>query len=106
MAEDFEVKEFEGGEVVGIVSVFSGLAEAERILTDLEIFRSLANQLEAIFESSYDGIYVTDGKAKTLRVNKAYERISGIDRNNLLGVYMQELVEAGQGPSSQRLPLA
>ena len=83
------------GEVIGIVSVFSDLEEAERILTELEAHRRLTQELEAIIEGSYDGIYVTDGKANTLRVNRAYERISGFRREELVGRTMDELVEAG-----------
>ncbi len=85
---------FSGGEVVGLISVFSDLAEAERMLTELRAYKELVHQLEAIFESSYDGIYVTDGEARTLRVNRAYERISGLKREDLVGRTMQELVEA------------
>jgi PAS domain-containing protein len=35
-------------------------------------------ELEAIFNSSYDEIYVTDGEGYTLRVNKAGERFYGM----------------------------
>ncbi|GAB4284596.1 MAG: sigma 54-interacting transcriptional regulator [Deferrisomatales bacterium] len=83
------------GEVVGLVSVFSDLAEAERVFSEFQIYKRLAHELEAIIEASYDGIYVTDGQARTLRVNRAYERISGLRREDLVGRTMQELVEAG-----------
>lgn len=48
---------------------------------------------ETIFESSYDGIYITDGMAVTLMVNKSYESISGLRREDMLGQDMHELVE-------------
>lgn len=86
---------FSGGKVVGLVSVFTDLAEAEEIFKQFEVFKNLARQLEAIIEASYDGIYVTDGRARTLRVNRAYERISGLRREDLVGRTMQELVAAG-----------
>jgi PAS domain S-box-containing protein len=42
---------------------------------------------------TYDGFYLTDGDAITVRVNKSYERITGLSRNDLLGKSMKSLVE-------------
>jgi PAS domain S-box-containing protein len=50
---------------------------------------------DAIIESSYDGLYVTDGQANTLKVNKAYERISGLKAEDVVGHNTQELVDQG-----------
>lgn len=83
------------GSVIGVVSVFSDLEEAEKVSMKLDSFRRLAKELEAIIESSYDGIYVADGEARTLRVNAAYERITGLMRSELVGKKMEELVQAG-----------
>ncbi|MDR5658443.1 sigma 54-interacting transcriptional regulator [Serpentinicella sp. ANB-PHB4] len=55
----------------------------------------LPNELDEILESSYDGIYITDGQGYTLKLNKAYERISGIKREEILGRNMKELVQEG-----------
>lgn len=49
--------------------------------------------LEAIFEASYDGIYITDGQAVTTMVNKSYESVSGLRREDMLGQSMYDLVE-------------
>lgn len=49
--------------------------------------------LERIIESSFDGIYITDGQANTLMVNKSYEDITGLNREDLIGHNMHELVE-------------
>ncbi|RSD28874.1 PAS domain S-box protein [Mesobacillus subterraneus] len=48
-----------------------------------------------IINSSYDGIYITDGNGITLKVNKAYERITGIEQEQLVGFHMDDLVKAG-----------
>ncbi|MCL1991494.1 MAG: sigma 54-interacting transcriptional regulator [Spirochaetes bacterium] len=50
---------------------------------------------ESVLESSYDGIYITDGKANTIIVNRSYEQITGLKRSNLLGRNMKELVKSG-----------
>lgn len=51
--------------------------------------------LEKIIETSFDGIYVTDSKADTILVNKSYERITGLKKEDLLKHNMAELVNKG-----------
>lgn len=51
----------------------------------------LKNNLEAVIESSYDGIFITDGNANALYVNKSYERIAGITKEEVLGKNTRDL---------------
>ncbi len=81
------------GEIIGVVSVFQDISEYEAIISDLKSYKEMHRELEAIFESSYDGLYITDGNADTIRVNSAYERITGLSRENLIGYNMLELIE-------------
>ena len=53
------------------------------------------DRLDAIIENSYDGIYITDGQAITLRINRAYETITGMKAEEVLGRSMWELEKAG-----------
>jgi PAS domain S-box-containing protein len=80
------------GEVVGVISVFQDISEYEAIISELQGYKELHRELEAIFESSQDGLYITDGMANTIRVNSAYERITGLSRKDLVGRNMQDLV--------------
>ena len=52
---------------------------------------SWSERLDAIIENSFDGIYITDGRANTIKVNRAYETITGLDRADMLGKNMEEL---------------
>ncbi len=52
-------------------------------------------KLDMIIETSYDGIYITDGEANTILINKSYERITGLKREDLLGHNMAEIVKNG-----------
>lgn len=79
--------------VQGVISVFQDISEYETITSELQSFRRLTRELEAIIESSYDGLYITDGRANTIRVNRAYERITGLHREDLIGRGMHDLVE-------------
>ena len=81
--------------VIGAVAVLQDISELESLSSELAHTKRISDELEAIIESSYDGIYVTDGQARTIRVNRAYERITGIKCEEVLGRTMNELVEDG-----------
>lgn len=49
--------------------------------------------LDAIIEHSFDGIYITDGQATTIKVNRSYLLISGLQQSEVLGHNMRELVK-------------
>lgn len=83
------------GLVIGAISVFQDISEYEVIISKLQGYQALHRELEAIFESSQDGLYVTDGDANTIRVNNAYERITGLSRENVVGKNMRNLVTEG-----------
>lgn len=80
------------------------LAQELSFLKDLSGFRLTTEDGRSIFhvepirsliEAIQDGIYITDAQAITLAVNQAYERITGLNRNLLLGRYMGDLVKLG-----------
>ena len=81
------------GKIVAVLTEFQDISEYDAMISELRGFTILNKELEAIFESSYDGLYITDGKAKTIRVNKAYERITGLLKKNLIGRDMHSLVD-------------
>ena len=85
----------DGDRVVGAVAVLQDISELAAIADELEQTKRLSVELDAIIESSFDGIYVTDGHGRTIRVNKAYERITGIRRQDVQGRTMADLVAEG-----------
>jgi len=52
-------------------------------------------ELDAILESVSDGIYITDGEGCTLRVNSAFEKITGITIEQVMGRPVQDLIGDG-----------
>jgi len=83
------------GRTVGAVAVVQDISELEHISQELQFTKNLMEELDAIIESSFDGIYVTDGDGRTIRINEAYSRITGIHADEVIGKTMQELVEEG-----------
>ena len=55
----------------------------------------LIKEMNAIFDSVTDGLYITDGNGVTLRVNKAFEEITGIKSRDITGKNVRNLVESG-----------
>jgi PAS domain S-box-containing protein len=84
-----------GGEIVGAVAVLQDLSDLESVAAELKTTRELNKELEAIIDSVYEGLYITDGQANTLRINKAYTRLTGIKPEEVLGKNMKELVASG-----------
>lgn len=74
-------------------------AECEPFVQELESFKALSRELEAIFNSSFDGIYITDNTGMTLKVNPAYERITGMKKESLVGRNVVDLVKEGMLPN-------
>ncbi|MCL6611143.1 MAG: sigma 54-interacting transcriptional regulator [Peptococcaceae bacterium] len=79
------------GEIIGAVAVFQDFSELESISEELNRVKSLNRQLDAIINSSYDGIWITDHNGTTLRVNDAIERITGLPREKCIGRNMRDM---------------
>lgn len=78
-------------DVDSAVIVFKDSFDLERTIDELNTVQQLSQKLDAVIESSYDGIFTTDGQANTMKINKAYERITGVKRDEMIGVNMIEL---------------
>lgn len=48
-----------------------------------------------IIDSLYDGVFITDGRGIPVKVNKAYERITDISADKVIGFHMNDLVKKG-----------
>ncbi len=83
------------GKVVGAVAILQDVSDFDAIIEELQTTLELKEELDAIIESSFDGIFVTDGTGKVIHANEAYKRITGVNMEDVLGKTMDELVEAG-----------
>ena len=54
-----------------------------------------ADVLDAIIESSYDGLWICDGEGKVLKINRASEKINGVNAEDVVGRNVKELVREG-----------
>ncbi|ABI68791.1 sigma-54-dependent Fis family transcriptional regulator [Syntrophomonas wolfei] len=83
------------GEIIGAVGVLQDISELEELSRELKYVKELNEELDAIIESSYDGLYITDGNGMTLRLNKAFEMITGINGREFLGRHVDDIAREG-----------
>ncbi len=83
------------GKLVGAIAVSQDISELEQISQELEYTRKLQTELEGIIEASFDSLVVTDDQGNILKINQSYSRWSGIDRDELIGRNMYDLVDEG-----------
>jgi len=83
------------GQVSGVVSVFQDISEIENITKELDLFKNMKNWLDAIIDSSYDGLWICDREGRVIRINKASERMSELKAEEVIGRNVRELVAAG-----------
>ena len=85
----------EENEIIGVSCIFQDIAPYENLVKNYYEIQEYADEIQAIVESSYDGIFVTDGDAKIIRFNSAYENITGIKASEVIGRNMKDLVSEG-----------
>ena len=67
------------------------LNQIEKLTLQWLYNNGLALELEEMFEGSFDGMAATDADGKILYVNRAYEQITGITREEMSGKSMADL---------------
>lgn len=77
----------------GTVYTSQDRTSIEILFQELTAVKGVIRELEATINSSYDGIFITDSSGMVLRINHAYERITGIKASEIVGKNMQKLVE-------------
>ena len=88
---------------IGAMAVFIDVSQTEKVNRELFANKELAFELNAIFESSYDGLYICDKNGKVLRVNSAWEKVCGFPRDMVMGKTAMDLVANGYYDNSAAL---
>jgi PAS domain S-box-containing protein len=91
------------GAIAGVVSVFQDTSEIEAISKELNFFRDMKGWLDTIINSSFDGLWICDHEGNALMLNKASERINGVEAARVIGKNMRELVQEGMFDKSVTL---
>lgn len=81
--------------IIGAVAVLQDISDLDKMSQELNYVKELNKELDAIVESSYDGLFITDGNGITLRYNKAFEQLTLIDTNEYRGKSVEEIKRDG-----------
>lgn len=77
------------------VIIVKDITVQKKIQQSLSSAQQVNDFLDAIIDSSYDGIFVTDSKGNGIKVNQAYTRITGVGADELLGKNVLDAVRDG-----------
>ena len=77
------------------MAVFLDISKFDEVWNQLKIMEQLNHELNALFESSTDGLVLSNAEGTLLKINRAYEQIVGIKAEEYIGRPAQELVRKG-----------
>ncbi len=83
------------GKLAGAVVSLQRPERFEQMACNLETYQNLARRLQTIFDSSSDGIWVTDGDGVVLDINRASEKLNGLNAATLRGQSVRNMLERG-----------
>lgn len=81
------------GEVVAAIAVFQDITELHKIAEELTVVKQIKSTLEAVLENSNEGTVVIDQSGVITMYNRAYAEFLNVDRTELLGRRIAEVVE-------------
>ena len=79
----------------GAVCNFQEMQQFEKSAKDLESFKLLNDQLQAVFQSVSDAVWVCDGHGNVININKASEKMNAIKAENVIGRNVADLIKKG-----------
>ena len=81
--------------VLGAICLLQENTDLEKVAMKMCFFQNVNRELDAIIDSSSDGLFVCDAQANVIRVNPASERIHKIKAKELIGKNMVDLIQEG-----------
>ncbi|RST57301.1 PAS domain S-box protein [Siminovitchia terrae] len=67
--------------------------KASQLNGEAMLLQKSFNELNEMLEHSYDGFAITNNEGITIRVNKAWDRLTGLNRKDVIGIPLEHLVE-------------
>ncbi|MGD8845764.1 MAG: sigma 54-interacting transcriptional regulator [Desulfobacteraceae bacterium] len=83
------------GELAGVICLLEESTDLEKTAMKMRFFQNIIRELDAIIDSSSEGLFVCDARANVIRVNPASERIHNTEAKELIGKNMVDLIDQG-----------
>jgi PAS domain S-box-containing protein len=84
----------ENGISLGAVCNFQRLQQFETSARELDSYQRLNRQLQAIIDSSFDGIWVCDAEGRVITINEASERLNQVRAQEVVGKKIEDMVKS------------
>lgn len=65
------------------------------VFRERDNLQAMVRRLDAIIDSSFDGLWICDGEGRVVRINKGSEKINSLRADKVIGKKMQDLVSEG-----------
>jgi PAS domain S-box-containing protein len=78
-----------------VLCVLEDRTELEEMTRRMHTYQELSRELDAIIDSSDDGLWICDADGTVLRINAASERINMIRAETVVGRNMREIIKEG-----------
>ncbi|WZL73907.1 sigma 54-interacting transcriptional regulator [Clostridiaceae bacterium 35-E11] len=81
--------------IIGALIAFEPPDCIENSLDTIKLCNSISRELEAVFNSAYDEMIVTDNRGTILRINALYEKLYNLKSEDFIGKNVSELEKKG-----------
>ncbi|KAA0549483.1 PAS domain S-box protein [Bacillus sp. BGMRC 2118] len=93
----------DSGTLLGAFSVFKDITEVVNLAEEITNLKDIQTMLEAIIQSSEEAISVVDEDGKGILINPAYTRITGLTKENVVGMPATADISEGESMHMQVL---
>lgn len=81
--------------IIGALIAFEPQNCIDNALDTIKLCNSISRELEAVFNSAYDEMIVTDSRGTILRINAVYEKLYNLKSEEFIGKNVSELEKKG-----------
>ncbi|HSM74232.1 MAG TPA: sigma 54-interacting transcriptional regulator [Desulfobacterales bacterium] len=81
--------------VIGALCILEDVTNLKEVTRQMVAYQELNRELDAIIDSSHDGLWICDGNAQVVRINPASARINQVRAEEVVGRNMRDLVAEG-----------
>lgn len=80
-------------DILGLLYLFQDITMLEKLSKKMKSYQELSMELDTIINSSHDGLWISDGEGKILRINPASEQLTQLKAEKFIGKPIQELID-------------
>lgn len=93
----------ESGMLLGAFAVFKDITEVVDLAEEITNLKEIQTMLEAIIQSSEEAITVVDEDGRGIMINRAYTRITGLEKEQVIGMPANADISEGESMHMQVL---